>query len=324
MDWFDRESPEPGGGRASNGGRFYHFSVRSGSRGTGACASASYEYITREGEYANGDRDPAIYSESDHMPTWAQDDGHAYRVAADLFERANRRLYVSADFALPLDLSTEDQMALAREFAQELTKDESLPYTLAIHAGRSSDGFEHNPHAHLMISERKNDGIERSLGQWFARANPTDPSKGGAEKTRAIHGHAWMEHERQKWADLTNKTLERLGCEERVDHCSYARQGVDQDAGRHYGPAAAHMMSRGQHHDRLESAVNAVTDSERLESVDRAIADLETERQAVVASEQKRVDYGSDADGVLESVPGRLRESKTARNRVGSPRRNAS
>jgi MobA/MobL family protein len=151
MDWFDRESPEPGGGRASNGGRFYHFSVRSGSRATGACASAWYEYITREGEYANGDRDPAIHTESDHMPTWAQDDPHVYWDAADLFERANGRLYVSADFALPRDLSTDDQIALSREFAQALTKDDSLPYTLAIHSGRNGDGFEHNPHAHLMI-----------------------------------------------------------------------------------------------------------------------------------------------------------------------------
>jgi hypothetical protein len=315
MDWFDRESPEPGGGRASNGGRFYHFSVRSGSRATGACASASYEYITREGEYAGGDRDPAIHTESDHMPTWAEDDPHAYWDAADLCERANGRLYVSADFALPRDLSAEDQMALAREFAQELTKDDSPPYTLAIHAGLDRDGVEHNPHAHLMISERKNDGIERSREQWFARANPTDPSKGGAEKTRAIHGHAWMEHARQKWADLTNKTLERSGREERVDHRSYARQGIDQDAGRHYGPAAAHMMSRGQHHDRLESAVNAVTDSERLEAMDRAIADLETERQAVVASEQKSVEYEWASSGSTGGGGGPTRDHDDSRSR---------
>jgi hypothetical protein len=90
-----------------------------------------------------------------------------------------------------------------------------------------------------MISERTNDGIERSPEQWFARANPTDPSKGGAEKTRAIHGHAWIEHARRQWADLTNKMLERLEREERVDHRSYARQGVEDEAGRHFGPAAA-------------------------------------------------------------------------------------
>ena len=55
-----------------------------------------------------------------------------YWDAADLYERANGRLYVSADFALPRDLSAEDQIALAREFAQQLTKDGSLPADLRV------------------------------------------------------------------------------------------------------------------------------------------------------------------------------------------------
>jgi len=166
-----------------------------------------------------------------------------------------------------------------------------------------------------MISERKNDGIDRSPEQWFARANPADPSKGGAEKTRAIHGHAWMEHARKQWADLTNKTLERLGREERVDHRSYARQGVEEEAGRHFGPAAAHMVSRGQYHDRLESAADAVTDSERLQAVDRAIADLEIERQAAIASEQKRADREWSSDGGASGGGGPTRDQDESRSR---------
>jgi MobA/MobL family protein len=314
MDWLDKKSPVPGGGTAASGGRFYHLSFRSGSRASGACARASHDYIAREGEYANGDRDPAIHTESDHMPLWAVGSPGDYWDAADLYERANGRLHVSADFALPRELSSEDQIALAHEFAQELTKNGSLPYTLAVHAGRDRDGLEHNPHAHLMISERKNDGIDRSPKQWFSRANPTDRSKGGAEKTRAIHGHAWMEHARKQWADLTNKTLERLGRDGRVDHRSYTRQGVDQDPGRHFGPAAAHMISRGQHHDRLDSAANALTDSERLQAIDRAIGDLEFERQAVLAGEQKRVERES-APGGGTSGGGPTRDQDESRSR---------
>jgi hypothetical protein len=124
-----------------------------------------------------------------------------------------------------------------------------------------------------------------------------------------------MEHARKEWADLTNKSLERLGREERVDHRSYARQGVDQDPGRHFGPAAAHMISRGHHHDRLESAVNAVTNSERLEAVDRAIASLEVERQAIVASEQKRVEYEWASSGGTGSGTGQTRDQDDSRSR---------
>jgi hypothetical protein len=315
MDWLDHRSPVPGGGRAPNGGRFYHLSFRSGSRAGGACARASHDYIAREGEYANEDRDPAIHVESDHMPRWAVDTPRDYWDAADLHERANGRLYVSADFALPRDLSAEDQIALAREFAQELTQDGSLPYTLAVHAGHDRDGAEHNPHAHLMISERKNDGIDRIPAQWFSRANPVDPSKGGAEKTRTIHGHVWMERARARLADLTNKTMERFGREERVDHRSYVRQGVDQEAGRHFGPAAAHMVSRGQNHDRLEMAASDASDQQRVEALDRAIADLETERQGLVASEQKRADREwASGDGV-SGGGGPTRDESESRSR---------
>jgi hypothetical protein len=45
------------------------------------------------------------------------------------------------------------RIALARAVAHELTGNEQLPYTLAIHAGRDAHGDEHNPHAHLMIRE---------------------------------------------------------------------------------------------------------------------------------------------------------------------------
>jgi hypothetical protein len=133
----------------------------------------------------------------------------------------------------------EDQVALAHAFAQELSVDERLPYTLAVHAGQDANGREHNPHAHLMISERRNDGVERSREQWFRRANSAHPERGGAPKSRTFHGRDWMEQARERWADLTNSTLERCGRHERVDHRSYERQGVEREPGEYFGPGAA-------------------------------------------------------------------------------------
>ena len=267
MDYeFDRSVP--GGGRAGAGGGFYHLSFRSGSRAGGASARGAFDYASREGEYGDRDLDEALHTESDHMPSWASDDPEAYWDAADLYERANGRLYVSADFALPRDLALEDQVALAREFAQHLTDDEQLPYTLAIHAGRDANGHEHNPHAHLMFSERQNDGIERSRDEWFRRANSEHPERGGAPKSRTFHGPAWIEQARERWADLTNKTLERCGRTERVDHRSYERQGVDREPGEHYGPSAAHMVDRGEDHDRLNHASSVVDDEQAIRDID--------------------------------------------------------
>ena len=57
------------------------------------------------------------------------------------------------------------------------------PYTLAVHRGQGE-----NPHAHLMISERANDGIERSREQWFKRYNSKDPEKGRAQTSERWSG----------------------------------------------------------------------------------------------------------------------------------------
>jgi hypothetical protein len=166
-----------------------------------------------------------------------------------------------------------------------------------------------------MISERKNDGIDRDREQWFSRANPDDPGKGGAEKTRAIHGRAWTEHSRARWADLTNKTLAKLGRDERVDHRSYERQGIDREAGRHYGPSAAHVVSRGATHERFEIAAGAASDRERLEAIDQAIAGLETERGALVSEDQKRSEWAWASSSGAGSLGGSGRDHDDSRSR---------
>ena len=118
MEWFEFPSVPRGGGGAAGGGSFFHLSFRSGSRARGACAGGAYAYISRTEEYDGLERDDAVYSESGHMPSWVGDDVREYWDAADLFERANGRLYLSADFALPRDLTPDDQVSLAHAFAQ--------------------------------------------------------------------------------------------------------------------------------------------------------------------------------------------------------------
>ena len=300
MPSVDSDRDIPGGGHARAGGGCYHLSFRSGSRSRGACARAAHDYITRREEYDGLDRDEAIYTESGHMPAWAEDDARIYWDSADLYERANGRLYLSADVALPVGLGAEDQSALASAFARELTDEEQLPYTLAVHAGRDADGHEHNPHAHLMISERRNDGIDRDRDEWFRRANSTDPERGGAPKSRTFHGRDWMEHARERWAELTNHILEARGREERVDHRSYERQGVDREPGEHYGPAGAYMAGRGIDHERLGEIAVTLDVQDALRSIDRDIDILERLRR--LAPDAERGD--GQRDITTQTAPG--------------------
>jgi len=297
MNPLDQKPEIAGGGPARPSGGLFHLSFRSGSRAGGASARAAFDYATRQDEYSGPDRDPAVYSESGHMPSWAEEDPAEYWAAADLHERANGRLYVSADFALPRDLPADAQVALAREFAEALTRDEQLPYTLAVHAGLGRDGLSHNPHAHLMFSERSNDGIARTRDAWFHRANTQHPERGGAPKSRTFHGPGWVEQARAKWADMTNAALARSGIAERVDHRSYERQGLEMEPGTHYGPAAPYVIGRGGEHDRLDDAIAVRDDAKAIVDVDQQIARLEAEREAILrgAPDEDRQQRPGDA-----------------------------
>ena len=145
----------------------------------------------------------------------------SYWEAADQYERSNGRLYSEVQFALPKELDEAGRRAAASDFAAQLTGPEKLPYTMAIHRG-GAEG--ENPHAHLMYSERGNDGIERSAEQWFRRYNGKAPETGGARKSRAAKAGDWLDKTRKAWEQTANQALERAGREERIDGRSLAER----------------------------------------------------------------------------------------------------
>ena len=185
------------------------------------------------------------------------------------------------EFALPRELNEGDQVELAREFAAKLTSagGERLPYTLAVHRGKGE-----NPHAHLMISERANDGIERSREQWFKRYNSKEPEKGGARKSMATRPKDWLEQTRKDWADHANQALARAGSREKITGASLERQyrdaleaGDEREAARleyrepgvHIGPHNVARAERGVALERPASA-RAVEDRNQEFKSDRA------------------------------------------------------
>ena len=198
----------------------FHLDVKTGTRGGGQSASAKYDYLGREGRYAK-DAAELEYKESGNLPQWAEDDPRSYWEAADEHERSNGRLFQQVEVALPVELDERQRRDLAGSFAEKLTREERLPYTLAIHRGGEAG---ENPHMHLVISERANDGIERSAEQWFKRANGKQPERGGAKKSRTMMDKHWIAETREVWGREANRALERAGQEDRVDHRSLAAQ----------------------------------------------------------------------------------------------------
>ena len=198
----------------------YHAHVSSGSRAGGQSGAAKAAYVLREGKYAG--RDDLVVSGHGNLPAWAGGDPRALFAAADLHERANARLFLEIEVALPNELDESQQHELVRAIAGAVTAP-GLPFTYAIHAGRpKSAGEPANPHAHILISERVNDGVPRDAEQWFRRANRKRPELGGAAKHRDLKERSWVDDTRKLIAGLMNEHLEQARSPARVTSDSHA------------------------------------------------------------------------------------------------------
>jgi hypothetical protein len=205
----------------------YHCSVKHGSHGNGASASAKADYISREGKYS--DKPDLEFSASGNMPEWAQENPRDFWQAADNYERANGRLYTEVEIALPREISAEQRQRLVDEFAKSELK--GLPYTAAIHNPKAGIEGGEQPHAHIVFSERKLDGINREEDQFFKRANTKEPEKGGCAKDRSWNDKEKVQQIRESWERQYNRySQDKVSCK------SLKEQGIDRDPERHIGP----------------------------------------------------------------------------------------
>ncbi|MDE9495657.1 MobA/MobL family protein, partial [Xenorhabdus bovienii] len=213
----------------------YHLSVKTGGKGN---ASPHADYIAREDKYAREKNSDLEHKESGNMPAWAAHKPSEFWKAADTFERANGCTYREIEIALPRELNPEQRLALVRDFVQQEIGDRHA-YQFAIHNPKAAiDGGE-QPHAHIMFSERLNDGIDRDPPQYFKRANSKDPERGGAKKVRfgetPTERKEYLSTQRVRWAELQNHYLERYQHPGRVDACSLKAQGIERHPERHLG-----------------------------------------------------------------------------------------
>lgn len=302
----------------------YHLHVSTGSRQRGQSAAAKSEYLGRRGRYRR-DADQVRHVESAHMPAWAQggrgaDRAARYWRAADAGERANGSLYREVEVALPRELDDDQQLQLARAFAAELADQGeagAMPYTMAIHDGVHGD----TPHAHIVLSERIHDGLERDPQTWFRRAatGATAAAAGGARKARLGSSRAWLEQTRERWAALANDALESARSEARIDHRSYADRGIAQAPEPKVGVSAGEREIEKR--EKLRAAVAAANagdpralqqahDNTRQRGLERtligrAVLRAQDQYQRAQAMIRERVAAGSGAimDALRASAP---------------------
>jgi len=208
------------------------------------------------------------------MPAWAAHKPSEFWKAADTFERSNGCTYREIEIALPRELKPEQRLELVRDFVRQEIGDRHA-YQFAIHNPKAAIAGGEQPHAHIMFSERLNDGIHRDPDQYFKRANGKDPERGGAKKVRfgetPTERKEHLVAQRERWADLQNKHLERYQHADRVDARSLKAQGIEREPERHLGAGQIQRFDI----DQLQAIL------ERREA-ERQVQNAQDERDSVI------------------------------------------
>ena len=229
------------------------------SAGRSAVETATYRSGTKltnewDGETHDYTRKGGIVHTEIMLPAHAPSE-FANRIAlwnsVEMIEKSSdAQLAREIEAALPVELSREEQLKLVRSYVKDNFVDAGMCADFAIH-----DKDDGNPHVHIMLTLRP----LKENGKWGAkcrkvydldeRGNRISDGKGGwknhRENTTDWNNRDNAEKWREAWAAYANRALEANGRPERIDHRSYARQGIDKIPTIHMGVAAMRMEQRG-------------------------------------------------------------------------------
>ena len=154
-------------------------------------------------------------------------------------------------FALPRELTDEQNLALVRDFCQKEFVDKGMVCNFFYH-----DKGDGNPHVHIMLTLRAMD----ENGKWLPKSKNVYALDENGNRIRTPNGSwkrvkvntvDWNERKygeiwRQDWAAAQNAALKAAGRMERVDMRSLERQGVeDRLPQKHLGPTASALERKG-------------------------------------------------------------------------------
>lgn len=185
-----------------------------------------------------------------HAPPDFADRSTLWNSVEKIEKSKNSQLAREIEVALPIELDREQQIQLVRDYVQKNFVSVGMCADIAIH-----DKETGNPHAHIMLTMRP---LEQS-GEWGAKSKKEyilDKNgqritlKNGSFKSRKIDTVDWNSKEkaevwREAWADCVNSSLAEQGIQEKVDHRSYERQGIEKIPSVHMGVSATQMERRG-------------------------------------------------------------------------------
>lgn len=212
----------------------YHLSVQVISRSAGRSAVAAAAY--RAGERLHDERtglthdfsrrreeiEQRIYA-PEGAPEWVRDRSRLWNAVEEAERRRDSQLSREINVALPKELSRDQHRELIDQYVREQFVAKGMIADVAIHWGNPE-----NPHAHIMLTMR------------------TVGAEGFGAKERDWNRPEMLEQWRERWAEQTNRELERAGREERIDHRSLEAQGITERLPEiHRGPHVEALERQG-------------------------------------------------------------------------------
>jgi Ti-type conjugative transfer relaxase TraA len=222
----------------------YHFSAKIISRkvGSSAVAAAAYrsasrlpdERLGRHHDFSN--KTGVIHSEvmlPEGAPGRLADRTTLWNEVEAGEKRDDAQLAREVEFSIPREMNQRQSVQLARDFVKEQFVKRGMVADLNVHFDHAEDGSP-KPHAHVMLSMRDVglDGFGNKNRDWNDRAVLT----------------GW----REAWSAHVNERMAELGLEGRIDHRSYADQGIELEPQHKIGPAGMRRLDRGENAERAD------------------------------------------------------------------------
>ena len=244
----------------------YHLCIKIISRGKGKSAVAASAY--RSGETIKNEYDGIVHDFTrkggithteillpQNAPQEFSDRGTLWNSVERIEKSKNSQLAREIEIALPKELDNEKQIELVQEYVKENFVKVGMCADIALH-----DKNDGNPHAHILLTMRplnedKTWGAKSKKEYILDNNGEKIKLKNDNYKTKKIDTVDWNEQDkaeqwRKAWADIANKYLEENSIQEKVDHRSYQRQGIEQIPTIHLGVSASQMEKKGIATDR--------------------------------------------------------------------------
>ncbi|MCD2317583.1 Ti-type conjugative transfer relaxase TraA [Sphingomonas sp. IC-11] len=268
----------------------YHFSAKVISRAKGSCAVASAAYrsaselydarLGRSHDFSN--KAGVIHSEvllPKDAPERLLDRTTLWNEVEAGEKRKDAQLAREVEFSIPREMNEKQGVSLARDFVEKEFVKRGMVADLNVHWDKGKDGSP-KPHAHVMLAMREvgPEGFGKKVRDW--------------NSTELLQG--W----REAWAAHVNERMSELGLEGRIDHRSYADQGIQLEPQHKIGPMGTRRLEENEPHRRADDHLRIARENgDKIVADPNVALDAITRQQATFTTRDLAVFAFRHSDG---------------------------